>query len=278
MSSAKAFAPANISCAFKIYEHKNPRWAGSLGFGFTLKEGITVEVTKSKTSKVFFNKKQVDFPTIRQVINSLTKEKIVVNLTSPLPLGCGFGLSGASALAASYALNKLLKLGKSKKQLAIIAHVAEVENKTGLGDVTNQYYGGFLVKFKPSSHFEVIKIPLKDVPIFCLSFDKLPNNSILNNTRLTADINREAAVALGKMQDLLKSGEKVELGYIIKLSKEFAIKSGLLTDKKVIETIEAIEKDSGQASMIMLGDAVFSNINFPGAKRLTISDQGAYVI
>ena len=62
---------------------------------------------------------------------------------SSLPLGYWFGISGASALATAYALNRLLKLKKSNKELAIIAHIAEVESKTGLGDVTNQYYWGF---------------------------------------------------------------------------------------------------------------------------------------
>ena len=67
---------------------------------------------------------------------------VKVDLTSPLPLGCGFGLSGAASLATAYALNELLHLGKDMETLAMIAHVAEVENRTGLGDVCSQYHGG----------------------------------------------------------------------------------------------------------------------------------------
>ena len=278
MSTVKAFAPANISCVFKICEHKNPRFAGSLGFGFTLKEGVTAEISRSKSNKIFFNDKEINFPTVRKVISSLTKEKVIVNLSSSLPLGSGFGLSGASALATAYALNKLLKLSKSKKQLAIVSHIAEVENKTGLGDVTNQYYGGMLVKFEPSSRFEVVRIPLSNIPVYCAYFSELSTKSILTNKKLTAEINKEASVVLDKMHKLLASGVNVEFENIIKLSKEFAAKSGLFTDKKTVETVNWIEENNGLASMIMLGNAVFSNTDFKGAKRLTISDQGAYVI
>ena len=58
-----------------------------------------------------------------------------------MPLGCGFGLSGAAALATAYALNEYLSLGKAREALAMIAHVAEVENRTGLGDVCSHTMG-----------------------------------------------------------------------------------------------------------------------------------------
>ena len=150
MISAKAFAPANISCIFKIYEHKDPRWMGSYGLGFTLNEGVLVTASMAKRNEVVFNNHSINFPTVKSTVEKLTKEKIRVYIKTKLPLGCGFGLSGASALATAYAANRLLNLKKTGKELAIIAHTAEVENKTGLGDVVNQYYGGFCFKLKPS--------------------------------------------------------------------------------------------------------------------------------
>src|SRR3989344_4952143 len=132
MKTAKAFAPANISCIFRIYQHKNPRWAGSYGLGFTLNEGVFVAIKKiqrkkaqyKKNSIIKFNNKKIKFPTVNFVIEKLNKNKenFEINIKSKLPLGCGFGLSGASALAAGYAINDLLKLKKTKKELAIIAH------------------------------------------------------------------------------------------------------------------------------------------------------------
>ena len=43
------------------------------------------------------------------------------------------------------------------------------------------------------------------------------------------------------------------------------MESGLLSDARVIETIEQIEADDGVASMIMLGNGVFSTHPFEDA-------------
>ena len=204
--TAKAFAPGNISCIFKIYWHKNPRWMGSYGVGFTLKEGVIAEAKKAERNEVVFNNKPINFPTVKSVIQKVTKEKIRVKIKSRLPLGCGFGLSGASALAAAYAINRLLKLKKSKMELAIIAHAAEVENKTGLGDVVNQYYGGFFIKLKPSSHFIVKRVPINNINVYCKYFSKILTKSIITEPKLKDKINKAASIALYNIKNL--SGNK----------------------------------------------------------------------
>lgn len=271
-TTVRAFAPANISCFFKQYEHKNPRWAGSYGVGFTLDKGVTVKVKKSRATTIFFNKKLMRFPTVSDVLRALTNEHVHIEISSVLPLGCGFGLSGASALATAYAVNKLLKLRKSNKELAIIAHAAEVENKTGLGDVVNQYYGGFFLKTKPSSRFLVKKLPLRNIPVYCSYFSKISTRDILINKSQKVRINKAAGEALQNVEKVKTFAE------IIAIAKKFAIDSRLLKHKKTIATIEAIEKQGGHASMIMLGNAVYSDIPFGGSLKLRISSKGAHLI
>ncbi len=278
MISAKAFAPANISCIFKIYEHKNSRWMGSYGLGFTLNEGVIVEAFKAKRSEFVFDNESINFPTVKSVIEKLTKEKLRIYIKSKLPLGCGFGLSGASALATSYAINKLLNLKKSNKELAIIAHIAEVENKTGLGDVINQFYGGFFAKFKPSSYFIVKRIAIDKVNVYCRYFSKIATKSVITNQKLKNKINKAATIALKKIEKLLNTNEKMKLQDIIKISKEFAVNSNLLRDKKTIEAIKKIEENNGNASMIMLGKAVFSDKPFNNAIKFEISNKRACLL
>ena len=48
-----------------------------------------------------------------------------------------------------------------------------------------------------------------------------------------------------------------------------------MKNKKVIEIIKKIENKGGNASMIMLGNAVFSDSYFKGSKILIIKDKGA---
>jgi pantoate kinase len=239
---------------------------------------VIVEVSKYQNTEISFNKSIINFPAVNKVISSLTKEKIKVDIVSVLPLGCGFGLSGASALAVSYALNKLLTLKKTNKQLAIVAHTADVESRSGLGDVTGQYYGGLLVRFEKSSRFLVQKLPFNNTPVYCVYFSKLSTKSILTDEKLKKNINKSATIALQKIKALLSQKKKIKFEDILKLSNEFAINSGLLRDKQTKETIAVIEKNNGHASMIMLGNAVMSDVPFEGSKMYTISEIPAHLV
>ncbi|MFH0868334.1 MAG: hypothetical protein V1831_03395 [Candidatus Woesearchaeota archaeon] len=306
-----AFAPANISCIFVIKNGKSPATSGSLGLGFTVNKGVFAAITKISNNKklpiiknslknkkiinkinvnnkigktiknnnkinktiICFNNKKTNFPTINSVIKKLTNEKVIADIKSELPLGYGFGISGAAALATAYALNKLLRLKKSKKQLALIAHIAEVENATGLGDVVNQYYGGFLIKYKPSYLFKVKKIIIKDKTIYYQYFSGIDTKKTISNKKIKNKINNAGLNSLKKIRKL--NNKDLNLKNLIKTSKEFAVNSGLLKNKEVIEMIKNIEKNNGNASMIMLGNAVFSDKYFKGSKQLIIKDKGA---
>jgi len=278
LMTIRAYAPASISCIFKVHENKDPRWSGSTGVGFTIDKGVVAEVKKSPKTKVFFNGKVIRFPTVTSVIPALTKESVAVRLSSELPLGYGFGLSGASALSSAYALNRLLKLKKTEKELAIIAHTADCENKTGLGDVANQYFGGFLVKFTPSSQFIVTKLPFENTPIYMRYFSKLSTPSVLKNAAIKEKVNQSATIALGRMKTLLKKDNHIAIATILSISKEFVVAAGLLNDGKTKQQIESIEKVGGHASMMILGNSVVSDIDFPGATKFMISNEAAQLL
>ncbi|HJN57115.1 MAG: hypothetical protein QF436_03390 [Candidatus Woesearchaeota archaeon] len=280
LKTAKAFAPGNISCIFVIKKGNNPKKSGSLGVGFTVNKGVFVAIKKinnaNKKNIIFFNNKKINFPTVDSVIRKLTDKKVKVSIKSQLPLGCGFGISGASAIAAAYALNKLFNLKKPEKELAFMAHVAEVENMTGLGDVTNQYYGGFLIKHKPSYTFEVKKTNIKNKAVYCRYFSGINTKKILPDKKIKNKINQAGLKSLKKIKNLDK--KIMNLKNLIRISKEFSIESRLLKNKKVIETIRNIEKNKGNASMIMLGNSIFSDVPFKGSRKLIIKDKGAFTI
>ncbi len=277
MKSSKAWAPANISLLFKVVPHDNPTQMGSLGCGLTVNEGVTVNVSQSDKHVVFFNGKQIQFPTVTRVANTLTMTVLTIDIRSNLPLGSGFGISGASALATAYAINELLALKKSNLELAKLAHTAEVENKTGLGDVINQYYGGFFVKFVPSSQFIAQPIPINNVPVYCRSYGKLLTSSILNNASVINNVNNAADTAITRVGQLLKS-TYISLPEILAIAKQFAMESSLLTSPRVIQTIQDIERRGGHASMIMLGEGIVSDIPFEGATKFMISTLKASVL
>ena len=275
VKKATAWAPGNISCIFQICRGKGPSTIGSRGLGFTVNRGAKVTLSEAKSTAVFYNKKKIIIPTVLLVIKKLTKKNISVKISSELPLGVGFGMSGASALATSYALNKLLRLGKGKKELAMAAHCAEVEAGTGLGDVVNQFYGGLLVKLEPSWRFEVMRPRAAQWEVYCRQYGRISTKSIISNPRKEKKINGAAQEPLEKLGAMLIAGKTLSFQDIISLSKEFAVKSGLLGDRRVKAAIKSIEKRGGHASMIMLGNAVFADIPFPGSIKLRMSKAGA---
>jgi len=268
---AKAFSPANVSCIFRIIENRNKLKRHSLGIGFTVTKGAAVEVKKSKKNKILLNNKTFRIPTLTTVRNELTPQPLTIHITAELPFGTGFGLSGASALALAYAINKLLRLKKSKRQLAILAHQAEVINGTGLGDVGGQFNGGFMAKLKKGHPLTVKQLRIKQKHIHYKVFSKLDTKTVITNKNKQNKNNKAGEKALKKIKQL----KKPTLKDVIIISKEFATNSNLLKNKRVKNLIKKIEENNGKASMIMLGNAVFADTKFKGSKKLTITNKAA---
>ena len=280
---ARAYAPGNISCVFKVIPHADPARMHSLGMGFTVKEGVEAIVSEHRETEVLFNEQRINFPTVGAVVNRLTQNSgitgIKVEITSPLPLGCGFGLSGAAALATAYALNELLTLHKDSEKLAMTAHIAEVENRTGLGDVCSQYHGGCLVKLKEGSPLTADRLPITEQPIYYRYFGPIQTSEVLGNREQTTRINRAADVALRTLQTLTSAKPNADLfNACFAVSKQFSVESGLLSDARVIETIAGIEAEGGVASMIMLGNGVFSTHSFQDAVETRLVHNPARLI
>ncbi|MBR9699120.1 GHMP kinase [Candidatus Woesearchaeota archaeon] len=264
----KAFAPANVSCIFRIYRHKGKR--GSLGVGFTLKKGVVASVKKGK-QVVMINGKRASFPTVKEVVKRLTNEPVGVALKSDFPFGCGFGMSGASALAVAFAVNKLLKLGKAKRELGLIAHESEVKHRTGLGDVGGQFTGGVMIKKNKADPLSVRRLACKQDAIYYRVFGPIETKKIINSKRKEFLINKAGDKALKKINN--GSFER-----LVEISKQFAVESGLLRHAQVKRIIHSVEQKGGRASMIMLGNAVFSTLSFAGSKKAYISKKGAYLL
>jgi pantoate kinase len=279
--TAKAFSPGNVSCIFRVIDNKNPLKKHSLGVGFTVDKGVVVSVSIGKKTSMTFNNKKIKLPTVMSVVKKLTDKPVKVEIKSGVPLGAGFGVTGASAIATAYALNKLLKLGKSKKELAMVAHTAEVENGTGLGDVGGEYNGGFNVKFKRGQPLKGVSLGISGNDIYYKFFSKISTKKIINNENKKKKLNKAGDKALKSIKKLVnnkKTNKKLKFRKIIQISKEFSANSGLMVDKKVKNLIKKIENKGGNASMIMLGNAVFSDIPFPGSKKVKIVSKGAYVL
>lgn len=277
MVQVQAFAPGNISCVFKIIPHQDPRLMHSLGMGFTVREGVRARLSPASRQEILFNGRPLEIPTVCGVLASLQAPPLKVELESPLPLSCGFGLSGAAALAAAHAANALLELECSREELAMAAHVAEVEQLTGLGDVCNQHHGGCLLKLVPGQPLNAARLAVPEQPIYYRYFGPILTREVLADPRRRERINQAADQALVVLKGQLEMPQ-VDFEACIRLSRAFTAESGLLADERVLQAIAQIEAGGGAASMIMLGNAVFSNQPFDQAQETALCNHHAMVL
>lgn len=254
--SAKAYAPGHITGFFQIHEHEDPHHKGSTGCGIVLNGGVTTEVKVGKSvekSEIFLNGKRVEGKTTRTVLNMITDVPVRVKSWAEIPVGCGFGASGAGALGAAYALNRALSLNQTAKNLTEYAHVAEVVNRSGLGDIAAQSNGGVVIRLRPGGPFfgTVDRIPTSEARVFCIVLGEISTGSVLSDEAATGKINAAGKAA---MTELL---ERPTLENFMLQAKGFASKTGLLSDR-ARDVIEAVDATGGFASQAMLGDTVFA--------------------
>lgn len=275
---AAAFAPGNVSGVFKIVRDDDPRRMHSLGMGFTVSHGVTATVSEAPATEVAFNGEVFDFPTVRSVVEALLSDRpIRIALQSALPLSGGFGLSGASALATAYAIDAGFALGLDERALGMTAHVAEVTNLTGLGDVCGQFRGGCLAKLVPGDPLAAIALPVAEQTVYYRYFSPIMTREIIGDPKHAARINAAADSALVDIGTLAERGVTV-FGEYITAAKRFAVESDLLRHPDVRRIIADVETAGGAASMIMLGNAVFSTIAFEGARETRLARRRVGVV
>ncbi len=275
--NAAAFAPGNVSGVFKIVRDDDPRRMHSLGMGFTVSHGVTATVREAPATKVAFNGKVFDFATVHSVAEALSSRPASIELESELPLSGGFGLSGASALATAYALDAGFGLGLDERSLGMTAHVAEVTNLTGLGDVCGQFRGGCLAKLVPGDPLAAIALPVPEQTVYYRYFSPIVTREIIGDLRQAARINAAADSALADIGTLADRGVTY-FGEYIAAARRFSMESGLLRHPEVRRIIADVEAAGGAASMIMLGNAVFSTIAFEGARETRLARRRAGVV
>lgn len=191
---------------------------------------------------------------LSQFKEEMEKHKIVVEHNVEMPIGAGFGTSGAAALSIALALNKTFELGMSKTEAAKIAHIAEVECKTGLGTVIAETFGGIEIRTKPGAPGigEVRHIPAeKDMVVVCLSFGPLSTKKFLTDEAIRKRINEFG----GKLLDRLV--EEPSVANFMKFSRQFAEHVGLITDK-LRSVLKAADEAGFVCSMPMFGESIFT--------------------
>ena len=255
---AVGFAPGHISAFFEpIFNAQNMDRCGSRGAGIATALGATSNVALAPASnqdiQVSINGKVSPAPVTKLAVKHLIRDSaaiVKVNTNLALPMGQGFGMSGAGALSTTLALTKLLGLPQEEGMKA--AHYAEVQLRTGLGDVVASSFGGIEIRREAGlPPWGIIEhIPGDCELVLCVVGKKINTKKILSNPLLLSTISSYGRMCTKKIL------EKPSIEQLFALSNFFTQKTKLGSEK-VQQAIKAASK-YGMISMCMLGNAVFS--------------------
>jgi len=248
-----AFVPGHVTGFFTPCPDDDPARAGSRGAGLTLTDGVevTVRAVEDDAPPVTLDGDPISMPPVEAVLDGLgVADRARVVAESDLPLGTGFGVSGAMALGAALAANDRFGRERSANDLVTLAHRAEVEAGTGLGDVVAQARGGVPIRLDPGApaHGRLDGIPATRRVEYVTFGDRSTPEVPAGDT--------DPLVAAGDAA-LARLVDRPTLPTLVSESRRFARDAGLLTDR-VREVAAAVVDAGGEASMVMLGETVFA--------------------
>ncbi|WP_254543270.1 pantoate kinase [Halomarina pelagica] len=252
--TACAFVPGHVTGFFSAHPHDDPARAGSRGAGLALSDGVRVTVVPAERTTVRVNGERGGMAAVTNVLARLGVDARVECETA-LPVSAGFGVSGACALGTALAADAHAPTHpdlrpRTENELVAIAHAAEVEAGTGLGDVVGQARGGVPLRLEPGAppHGRLDGLPGRP-EVEYVTFGGLDTAEIItgDTTRLT----RAGEAALDRLLD------DPTLDAFMAASRTFAREADLLTDR-VEATVEDVRSAGGEAAMAMLGRTVFA--------------------
>ncbi|HTY74405.1 MAG TPA: hypothetical protein VMD05_02435 [Candidatus Nanoarchaeia archaeon] len=269
--SASAFAPAAISSFFEICNQTpegnpiiDPVRVGARGGGFGLQKGVLTEVTISEARatdiKVFINgqkcsKAKTTKAVLRMLLDRVEDSyQVIANHRIDVPIGAGFGTSAGGALTAGLALKDALGLHFTTNQVGVVAHIAEIQCKTGLGTVSSLAVGGgciLVVEPGAPGVCVVDNIPLK--PGYALVagvFRSVPKTKLFSSSEKLLEINRIGKKTLERIMN------NPTLENFLACCWQFALETGFATSR--VKNLVNLAQKAGAigATQNMIGEAV----------------------
>lgn len=266
---AIAFCPAHITGFFKAHLDDNQddlENLGSIGAGFSIKQGVTTRVkintkdNQESNFRITTKGYQSDKTNISEyVLNEFLKlgefsnKFFDIEHEISIPIGYGLGSSSAVALSLSFALDQALKTKLDKTTVGQIAHNAEVNCKTGLGDVLASFHGGFEIRVKPGAPGigNIEKIITNKISIIMICFSPISTNKFLKE-RLS-QINGLG----GKMVNRLLKSKNYE--HFQDMSLEFAKYVDVITPR-MQKLVNELSDNNIKCGIALFGETVFSMI------------------
>lgn len=273
MTVGVAFCPAHITGFFKADISGTPETTGSVGVGFSIREGVTTTVRMSMgggAGRVGDGRAE---HVVEQFLKATGNEGRLVGVEHrmDIPVGYGLGSSGALALSTAYALDQAFGTGMDREELGQMAHRAEIRHKSGLGDVLASYHGGFEVRTKAGApgYGTLEKLDVGDPSVLVVCISPYPTSKFWGERM--GLMNGVGGEMVGEML------RRRDIGLFQRMSMDFARKSGVVTSS--VERVAGIIRKAGAGcGVAMLGETVFTIIPPEDEERVAEALQGYHVL
>ena len=251
---SKAFCPGHITCFFHPVRTDDVLTTGSRGAGIRLSKGAFVTLEERSDSKVVITMdgRSSDAKVTRKVLELVRPgEGFDVTIENELPVSQGFGMSAAGAIAVA-----LAALGEYSDDIFRYAHIAEVSEGGGLGDVTALMCPGHQPVrerpgLPPNGLITDTGLIFENLTLAVFG-DKLNTGSVINDPKVCSlmdDVGRRMVDS--HLNDPSMDG-------LFRRSREFSRTVGL--ESFLVESALDLLEPYGHAGMYMLGHSIFTDV------------------
>lgn len=260
----KAYSPGSITGLFA--PASCDAGGTSMGASFAITAGVSVEVTPAPDSTVTIDGEPVLFEPVTRVLTELgVTGSVAVNPS--VPLGHGFGASGAATLAAALAADAEFHLGRSREQLVQAAHHAELAAGTGQGDVFIQDLGGIVWSIGDGINRRAVEATVE-----------YATTGGLSTSEILADDELMAVARRAGVRHLNELSIPPTMETLATRSRAYLEETGFATDF-VMRELDRVDAAGGVGSMALFGETVFA-VGLDGvlSHRTTVASDGARVL
>jgi pantoate kinase len=260
--TTKAFAPGSVTGLFAPADGDGP----SRGASFAIEDGVVLALDPAPETTVTVDGGAAPFEPVDRVLAALGVTARV-DIRPEVPLGHGFGASGAATLATALAANAAVDAGHDRNELVRAAHEAEMAAGTGQGDVFIQDRGGLL--------WTVDGEPRRAEPeaaVEYVSRGSIDTGDTLADEGSMAVARRAGAKHLAALDHPPTMRALAERSWAYLQETDFATPF-------VTETVARVTEAGGAGSMALFGDAVFA-VDVDGVleHRTRVSSSGARLL
>jgi pantoate kinase len=269
-----AFAPGHVTGIFSPeLAARDPRGRGSIGAGLVLDAGVyaSAEWQASRHATLQLHSDMARrLPISEDVARRLLARRpgaLRITLHHELPIGQGFGMSAAGALATALAVARAT--GESEVKAREVAHLADLYGHGGLGGVSAILGGGLELREGPGipPWGRVRHVPSQGTVLLIVAGRAMPSPALLTDSGFLERVQLAAAPGLARLR------RHSSLRTFLEESEQFTdlLQLGPPT---ILRRVHQLRNPEARVAQAMFGRSLFAVTTGPLARKRLVQRLG----